>query len=50
VVRVRAVGRGDDPAELRPAVRSRAKELLDELPLARRPRLSISVREERGLR
>ena len=50
VVRVRAVGRGDDPAELRPAVRTRAKELLDELPLARRPRLSVSVREERGLR
>ena len=49
-VRVRAVGRGDQPRTLRPLVRQRAGELLTELPLARRPRLSVSVRAERGLR
>lgn len=49
-VRVQAIGRGERPSELRPSVRTRVGDLLDDIPLARRPRVSVSVRAERGLR
>lgn len=49
-VRVQAIGRGERPSSLRPSVRTRVDELLDDLPLARRPKVSVSVRAERGLR
>ena len=49
-VRIRAVGRGDQPRALRPVVRRSAGGILEELPLARRPRVSVSVSAERGLR
>ena len=49
-VRIRAIGRGEQPRALRPVVRRRAGEMLEELPLARRPRVSVSVHAERGLR
>jgi hypothetical protein len=50
LVRVRAVGREEDPGRQRPAVRKAVDELLGELPLARRPKVKVSVRAERGLR
>lgn len=49
-VRVTVTARGEQPGELRPSVRTRVGELLDELPLARRPKVSVSVRSERGPR
>lgn len=49
-VRVRAVGRGEHPGELRPAVTGQVHELIDDLPLRRRPRVSVRVHAARGLR
>ena len=40
----------DAPPELRETVVGRVEELLDELPLRRRPRVAVSVREQEGLR
>lgn len=40
----------DDPADLHESVRERVEGLLDELPLARRPRVRVSVRPLRGPR
>jgi hypothetical protein len=42
---------GDDVvAALRESVRTRVEDLLDELPLARRPRVTVSVQDPRGPR
>ena len=49
-VRVNAVGRGEHPGQLRPTVRGQVVELIDDLPLARRPRISVAVHAARGLR
>ena len=39
----------DAPAELREVLVGRVKELLDELPLRRRPRVAVSVRKQAGV-
>jgi hypothetical protein len=41
---------GEADPELRSAVRARVDELLDELPLHRRPRVAVSVQERKGAR
>ena len=40
----------DAPEELRESIISRVRELLDELPLRRRPRVAVSVQERGGIR
>ncbi|HEY2203545.1 MAG TPA: DUF6286 domain-containing protein [Pseudonocardia sp.] len=50
VVKVRAVGKGDRGRELRTGVLDQVLALLNELPLSRIPRVSVSVRPERGPR
>jgi hypothetical protein len=49
-VSVTAQGWGDATPELQDTVRSRVDELLDELPLRRRPRVGVSVQERKGPR
>jgi hypothetical protein len=47
---VRAVCRGEVPVDLHSEVRHRADELLDQLPLARQPRLKVTLRSDGGPR
>ena len=49
-VRVAAQGWNDAGPELRDSVRGRVDELLDELPLHRRPRVAVSVQDREGPR
>jgi hypothetical protein len=49
-VSVVAQGWGEADPELHSAVRARVEELLDELPLHRRPRVAVSVQERKGPR
>jgi hypothetical protein len=49
-VSVSAQGWGEAGPELRDAVRSRVEELLEEVPLHRRPRVAVSVQERKGPR
>ncbi len=49
-VSVTAQAWGDATPELRGTVRSRVDELLDELPLRRRPRVGVSLQEREGPR
>jgi hypothetical protein len=48
-VAVRALVWSDAPPDLRQVIVSRVKELLDELPLRRRPRVAVSVRKQEGV-
>jgi hypothetical protein len=48
-VAVTARSWNDASPELRETVVSRVEELLDELPLRRRPRVAVSVQEQEGL-
>jgi Family of unknown function (DUF6286) len=49
-VSVTAQAWGDPTPELRGTVRSRVDELLDELPLRRRPRVGVSLQDRKGPR
>lgn len=49
-ISVAAQGWGGTGPELRGRVRTRVDELLDELPLTRRPRVAVSVQERKGPR
>ena len=40
----------DAPEELRETLADRVRELLDELPLRRKPRVAVSVQEREGVR
>ena len=48
-VTVRALVWRDAPPDLREVLVGRVKELLDELPLRRRPRVAVSAREQEGV-
>ncbi len=48
-VAVSAHSWSDAPPELRETIASRVEELLDELPLRRRPRVAVSVQKEEGV-
>ena len=48
-VAVTALAWHDAPPELREAIVGRVGELLDELPLRRRPRVAVSVRKQEGV-
>lgn len=49
-ISVTAHGWGDAGPELRSAVRERVTDLIDELPLHRRPRVAVSVQDRKGPR
>ena len=46
---VTALAWHDAPPDLREAIVGRVEELLDELPLRRRPRIAVSVRKQEGV-
>ena len=48
-VAVTALAWHDAPPDLREVIVGRVEELLDELPLRRRPRVAVSVREQEGV-
>ena len=48
-VAVTALAWHDAPPDLREVIVGRVQELLDELPLRRRPRVAVSVRKQEGV-